>query len=164
VPEAPTLFSHCLGGGLELPLGCHFRLAASENAQIGLPKINLGAVPVWGGSARLSKWVGSHYAIDMILRAKKISGPEAYRIGLVHEVWPLDELKVRAILLAHSLAKQLAGAVRSMLNVIVGSEEESLDELLSAERSAVNANRGTAESKEGMMSFMQKRTPVFNHS
>ena len=99
-----------------------------------------------------------------ILQRSKISGPEAYRIGLVHEVWPLDELKVRAISLAHELAKQPAGAVRSMLNVIVGSEEKSLDELLAAERVAVNANRGTADSKEGMMSFMQKRNPVFNQS
>lgn len=163
-PWIATLFGYCLGGGLELPLGCHFRLAAAENAQIGLPEMDLGAVPAWGGSARLSKCVGSHYALDMILRAKKISGPEAYRIGLVHEVWPLDELKVRAISLAHELAKQPAGAVRSMLNVIVGSEEKSLDELLAAERVAVNANRGTADSKEGMMSFMQKRNPVFNQS
>ena len=98
------------------------------------------------------------------MRAKKISGPEAYRIGLVHEVWPLSELKARAIALAHELAKQPAGAVRSMLKVIVGSDDRSLGELLTAERAAVNANRGTADSKEGMMSFLQKREPVFNQS
>ena len=163
-PWIATLFGYCLGGGLELPLGCHFRLAAEENAQIGLPEMDLGSVPAWGGSARLSKCVGSHYALDMILRAKKISGPEAYRIGLVHEVWPLSELKARAIALAHELAKQPAGAVRSMLNVIVGSDDKSLGELLTAERAAVNANRGTADSKEGMMSFLKKREPAFNQS
>lgn len=163
-PWIATLFGYCLGGGLELPLGCHFRLAAEENAQIGLPEMDLGSVPAWGGSARLSKCVGNHYALDMILRAKKITGPEAYRIGLVHEVWPLGELKTRAIALAHELAKQPAGAVRSMLNVIVGAEDKSLDELLTAERAAVNANRGTADSKEGMLSFMQKRDPVFNQN
>ena len=58
-PWIATLFGYCLGGGLELPLGCHFRLAADENAQIGLPEMELGAVPAWGGSARLSKCVGS---------------------------------------------------------------------------------------------------------
>jgi len=163
-PWIATLFGYCLGGGLELPLGCHFRLAAEENAQIGLPEMDLGSVPAWGGSARLSKCVGSHYALDMILRAKKISGPEAYRIGLVHEVWPVNDLKAKAIALAHDLAKQPAGAVRSMLNVIVGSEDKSLDELLTAERAAVVANRGTADSKEGMMSFLEKREPVFNRS
>jgi enoyl-CoA hydratase len=161
-PWIATLFGYCLGGGLELPLGCHFRLAAEENAQIGLPEMDLGAVPAWGGSARLSKCVGSNYALDMILRAKKISGPEAYRIGLVHEVWPVQELKARAIALAHELARQPAGAVRSMLNVIVGSEDKSLGELLTAERAAIKANRGTADAKEGMMAFMQKREPVFN--
>ncbi len=163
-PWIATLFGYCLGGGLELPLGCHFRLAAEENAQIGLPEMDLGAVPAWGGSARLSKCVGSNYALDMILRAKKISGPEAYRIGLVHEVWPVLELKAKAIALAHELARQPAGAVRSMLNVIVGSEDKSLGELLTAERAAVNASRGTADAKEGMMAFMQKRDPIFNQS
>ncbi len=161
-PWIATLFGYCLGGGLELPLGCHFRLAAEEGAQIGLPEMDLGAVPAWGGSARLSKCVGSHHALDLILRAKKISGPEAYRIGLVHETWPLNQLKDRAISLAHELAKQPAGAVRSMMSVIVGSENRSLDELLAAERSAVNANRGTRDSQEGMMAFLEKREPIFN--
>ncbi len=163
-PWIATLFGYCLGGGLELPLGCHFRLAAEENAQIGLPEMDLGAVPAWGGSARLSRCVGSHHALDMILRAKKISGPEAYRIGLVHEVWPVQELKTRAIALAHELAGQPAGAVRSMLKVIVGSEDKSLDQLLIAERAAIKENQGTADAKEGMMAFMQKRAPVFNQS
>jgi len=161
-PWIATLFGFCLGGGLELPLGCHFRLAAEEGAQIGLPEMDLGSVPAWGGSARLSKCVGSNYALEMILRAKKISGPEAYRIGLVHEVWPVEELKAKAIKLAHELARQPAGAVRSMLNVIVGSEDKSLSELLTAERAAVDANRGTSDSREGMMAFLQKRDPVFN--
>lgn len=163
-PWIATLFGYCLGGGLELPLGCHFRLAAEENAQIGLPEMDLGAVPAWGGSARLSRCVGSHHALDMILRAKKISGPEAYRIGLVHELWPVQELKTRAIALAHELARQPAGAVRSMLKVIVGSEDKSLDQLLIAERAAIKENQGTADAKEGMMAFMQKRAPVFNQS
>ncbi len=163
-PWIATLFGYCLGGGLELPLGCHFRLAAEENAQIGLPEMDLGAVPAWGGSARLSRCVGSHHALDMILRAKKISGPEAYRIGLVHEVWPVQELKTRAVALAHELAGQPAGAVRSMLKVIVGSEDKSLDQLLIAERATIKENQGTADAKEGMMAFMQKRAPVFNQS
>lgn len=138
------------------------QIGSEEGAQIGLPEMDLGAVPAWGGSARLSKCVGSHHALDLILRAKKISGPEAYRIGLVHETWPLNQLKDRAISLAHELAKQPAGAVRSMMSVIVGSENRSLDELLAAERSAVNANRGTPDSQEGMMAFLEKREPIFN--
>ena len=107
-PSVATLFGYCLGGGLEIPLGCHFRLAAQEGARMGLPEMDLGTVPAWGGSARLSKCVGRDQALDMILRGKKVSGPEALRIGLVHEVWPLPELKERAIALAQELAAQPA--------------------------------------------------------
>jgi enoyl-CoA hydratase len=161
-PWIATLFGFCLGGGLELPLGCHFRLAAAEGAQIGLPELDLGAVPAWGGSARLTKLIGEQHALDMILRAKKVSGPEAFRIGLVHEVWPIDELKSAAMRLGQELAAKPAGPVRSMLGLIVGGAEKSLDELLSAERQAIKDNRNTPDSREGMAAFLEKRDPVFN--
>ena len=163
-PWIATLFGYCLGGGLEVPLGCHFRLAATSNAQIGLPEMDIGAVPAWGGSARLTKCVGEHHAIDMILRAKKISGSEAYRIGLVHEVHPIGEIKTAAISLAHSLSKMPAGSIRSMLNVIVDGREKPLEELIKAERKAVIDNRGTADSREGMLAFLEKRDPIFNQT
>ena len=163
-PWIATLFGYCLGGGLEVPLGCHFRLAATSDAQIGLPELDIGAVPAWGGSARLTKCVGEHHAIDMILRAKKISGPEAYRIGLVHEVHPIGELKTAAIKLAHTLTTMPAGSVRSMLQVIVDGREKPLDELIQAERQAVIDNRGTADAREGMLAFLEKRDPVFNQT
>ena len=163
-PWVATLFGYCLGGGLELPLGCHFRLAAEEDAQIGLPELDLGAMPAWGGSARLTKCVGEAHAIDMILRAKKISGPEAYRIGLVHEVWSLAELKDRAIALAQELANAPASAVRAMLSVIVDGNDKPLSDLIAAEQAAVAANRGSADSQEGMKAFIEKRQPVFNQS
>ena len=161
-PWVATLFGYCLGGGLEIPLGCHFRLAAAEGAQIGLPELDLGAVPAWGGSARLTKCVGVHHALDMILRAKKISGPEAYRISLVHEVWPIDELKDAAVKLATDLAAMPAGSVRGMMNVIIDGQDKSLEQLLSEERRIVIDNRGSADSQEGMRAFLEKRQPVFN--
>jgi enoyl-CoA hydratase/carnithine racemase len=161
-PWIATLFGYCLGAGLELPLGCHFRLAAEEGAQIGLPEMDLGSVPAWGGSARLSKCVGRDHALDMILRGKKISGPEALRIGLVHEVWPLEELKQRAINLAHELAAQPAAAVKGVMEVVVGSEDRDLEALLKAERDAVMATFGTPDQQEGMLAFLEKRKPVFN--
>jgi enoyl-CoA hydratase len=161
-PWIVTLFGYCLGGGLELPLGCHFRLAADEGAQIGLPEMDLGTVPAWGGSARLSKCVGRDHALDMILRGKKITGPEAYRIGLVHEVWPLAELKDRAIELAQTLAAQPAMAVRGVLDVVVGSEDKTLEELLQVERAAVKRTLASADLREGMQAFLEKRKPTFN--
>jgi enoyl-CoA hydratase/carnithine racemase len=161
-PSIATLFGYCLGGGLELPLACHFRLAASEGAQIGLPEMDLGAVPAWGGSARLPRCVGRDHALDMILRGRKIDGPEAYRIGLVLEVCPVEELKGRAQALAEELAAQPALAVKGVLDTIVGFESKSLDQSIRDERAAVLATRGSADSAEGMRAFMEKRPPVFN--
>ena len=161
-PWIVTLFGYCLGGGLEIPLGCHFRLAASEDAQIGLPELDLGAVPAWGGSARLAKCVGEHHAMDMILRSKKISGKRALEIGLVHEVWPLENLKDAAIQLAKELANQPAKAVASMMKVLINSSDRSLKELIEEERQAVKDNSGTKDSLEGMTAFLEKRKPIFN--
>ena len=163
-PWIATLFGYCLGGGLELPLACHFRLAAEEGAQIGLPEMDLGTVPAWGGSARLVRCVGRNHAIDMILRGKKISGPEALRIGLVGQVFPNDKLKSGAIALAEELASMPRLAVRGMLGCLVGSETKTLEESLSDERDAVNATFGTPDQQEGMMAFLEKRKPVFNRS
>ena len=161
-PWIVTMFGYCLGGGLEVPLGCHFRLAAEEGAQIGLPELDLGAVPAWGGSARLTKCVGENHAMDMILRSKKISGKRALEIGLVHEIHPIEELKNEAIALGHELASQPAGALASMMKVLVNSSEKSLEELLLAERSAVQENNNTKDSQEGMLAFLEKRKPQFN--
>ena len=161
-PWIVTLFGYCLGGGLEIPLGCHFRLAASEDAQIGLPELDLGAVPAWGGSARLAKCVGEHHAMDMILRSKKISGKRALEIGLVHEVWPLENLKDAAIQLAKELANQPAKAVASIMKVLINSSDRSLKELIEEEQQAVKDNSGTKDSLEGMTAFLEKRKPIFN--
>ena len=122
-PWIATLFGYCLGGGLEIPLGCHFRLAANSGAQIGLPELDLGQFQR-GGHARLTV-CGENHAIDMILRAKKISGERALDIGLVHEIWPLANLKKAANELAQELASMPAVAVRSMLGVLVNSADRT---------------------------------------
>ncbi|NNL67960.1 MAG: enoyl-CoA hydratase/isomerase family protein, partial [Myxococcales bacterium] len=161
-PVIAVLYGYCLGGGLELPLACHFRLAAQEGARIGLPELDLGTVPAWGGSARLVRCVGRDHALDLILRAKKISGPEALRIGLVHEVWPLAELFERAHALANELAAMPALAVAEMLRCIVGAEGKSLAESIADERRAVLTTMGTPDQQEGIRAFLEKRKPVFN--
>ena len=160
-PWIATLYGYCLGGGLELPLGCHFRLAAEEGAKIGLPELDLGSIPAWGGTARLTRCVGRAAALDIILRVKMISGPEALRIGLVHEVWPNEELQQRAQDLAHELAVKPPNAVASVLRCVVGAEEASLDEALRIERQEVRRTQGSAEMQEGMRAFLEKREPNF---
>ena len=161
-PTIATLFGFCLGGGLELPLACHFRIAADDGAQIGLPEMDLGSVPAWGGSARLPRAVGKTYALDMILRGRKIDGTEAYRIGLVTEVVPLEQIKQHAQALGEELAAQPRLAVRGMLETIEGFENKTQAESLADEKRVVAENRGTPDSREGMRAFMEKRTPVFN--
>lgn len=161
-PVIAVMNGYCLGGGLELPLACHFRLAASEGAKIGLPEMDLGSIPAWGGTARLTRCVGRDHALDIILRAKKISGEEALRIGLVNEVWPLEELFDRALALAEELAAMPALAVAGVLRCVVSAGERSLAEALAEERRAVMATMGTADQKEGMMAFLEKRRPRFN--
>ena len=163
-PVLALLYGYCLGGGLELPLACHFRLAAAEGAKIGLPEMDLGSVPAWGGSVRLTRCVGREQALDMILRAKKISGPEALRIGLVHEVWPLAELRSRGHALAEELAAMPALAVAGVLRSVTSAIEQSLDEALAEERRAVQSTMGTADQREGMRAFIEKRKPRFNLS
>lgn len=161
-PSVATLFGYCLGGGLELPLGCTFRVAAAEGARIGLPEMDLGSTPAWGGSARLAKLISRTKALDMILRARMISGPEALELGVVSEVWPLAALKDRAIELAAELARQPRLAVRGMLDALHDAEHKTLEELLAAERAAVHLTRSSPDAREGMMAFLEKREPVFN--
>ncbi len=162
-PWIATLFGNCLGGGLELPLACHFRLAAANGARIGLPELHLGTVPAWGGSARLARCIGRDRAVDLILRAKTVSGPQALQLGLVTEVWPNAELKQKAIDLAQELAAMPRLAVASMLRCLVSGEDKSLDESLHAERAAVHATLGSPDQIEGMIAFNEKRQPVFTH-
>ena len=160
-PVITTMFGYCLGGGLELPLACHFRLAATEGARIGLPELDLGTVPAWGGTARLTRTIGRARALDMILRAKKIDGPTALAIGLVHELHPVDELKSRAIQLAEELAAQPPIAVAGVLRAVVGAEHLPLDEALRVERDAVRRCNNSADQIEGMRAFLEKRQPHF---
>lgn len=147
---------------MELPLACHFRLAAQDGAQIGLPESDLGTVPAWGGSARLPRCVGRDHAIDMILRGLKIDGPRALEIGLVSEVVPNDQLKARAMELARELAAMPRQAVKSMLRVLVGFETKSLEQSIRDEREAVHLNFATKDASEGMRAFIEKRKPKFN--
>ena len=160
-PVIATMFGYCLGGGLELPLACHFRLAASLGAKIGLPELDLGTVPAWGGTARLTRTVGRANALDMILRAKKIDGPTALAMGLVHELHPISDLKERALELAEELATQPPIAVAGALRAINGAEHLPLEDALRLERDAVRRCAASADQAEGMAAFIEKRRPQF---
>jgi len=160
-PVIATMFGYCLGGGLELPLACHFRLAATEGAQIGLPELDLGTIPAWGGTARLTRTVGRARALDMILRAQKVDGPTALATGLVHELHPVAELKQRALELAGTLAAQPPIAVAGVMRAVVAAEQLPLEDALRIERDGVRRCSRSADQVEGMAAFVEKRRPNF---
>jgi enoyl-CoA hydratase/carnithine racemase len=160
-PSIATLFGYCLGGGLELPLACTFRLAATDDAKIGLPEVDLGAVPAWGGSVRLTRTVGPTRALDMMLRKRMIGGPEALDIGLVSEIHPVRELKARARELANELASGPHIAMAGIMDAVQSAIDDDLDTALDAERAAVRASQGTPDQAEGRRAFLEKRDPVF---
>jgi enoyl-CoA hydratase/carnithine racemase len=115
VRAVATMFGYCLGGGLELPLACHFRLAASEGARIGLPELDLGTVPAWGGTARLTRTVGRAHAFDLAeeLAAQPplaVAGVLRAVVGAEH--LPLDEalrIEREAVRLCSGTADQIEG-------------------------------------------------------
>ena len=109
----------------------------------------------------MTRCVGRDAALDLILRAKKVDGKEALRIGLVHEVHPLDELKAAAHALALELAAMPPIAVAGVLRCVVGAGDAPLEEALAVEREAVVRCGRTRDQVEGMMAFMEKRRPVF---
>ena len=135
--------------------------AAETGAKIGLPELDLGAVPAWGGTARLTRCVGRDHALDLILRAKKIDGPEAHRIGLAQEVHPLSELKAAAHALALELAAMPPVAVAGVLRCVVAAGAAPLDEAIAEERAAVLRCGATKDQIEGMRAFIEKRRPIF---
>ena len=161
-PWVATLFGNCLGGGLGLPLSCHLRLASEAGASVGLPELHLGSVPAWGGSARLVRAIGRDHAMNLILRAKTVSGPQAFDLGLVTEVFPNTELRQRALDLAGELAALPATAMAAMLRCLVNSDGRTLNESLRDERAAFHATLGSPDMIEGMTAFMEKRRPEFN--
>lgn len=150
----------CVGGGLELALCCHFRLAAA-GARLGLPEIDLGIVPAWGGTQRLTRTVGRARALDLMLRARRIDADEALRIGLVHEVHLPDALLDRAGALAAELAEKPPLAVAGILRAVVQGGALPLDEGLALEFEAVSRTSGSEDAREGVTAFLEKRKPVF---
>jgi enoyl-CoA hydratase len=154
-PSIATLYGYCLGGGLELPLACHFRLAAAEGARVGLPELDLGSMPAWGGTARLTRCIGRDRALEMILRARKLDGAEAQQIGLVHAVHPLKELKAAAHALAVELAEKPPISVAGVLRCVVGKADAPLALALAEERQAVRRCAATHDWAEGLRAFTE---------
>lgn len=157
-PVIAAINGFALGGGLELALACHIRLASS-NAKMGLPEVSLGVIPGYGGTQRLTQIVGKGHALEMMLTAKMIDAPTALQLRLVNKVVSPEELIDQAFLLAQSIAKNSANAISNVLKAVnTGTENAAA---LEEEVRLFGTCFGTADFQEGTSAFLEKRKPNF---
>jgi enoyl-CoA hydratase len=149
-----------LGGGCELALACHLRLAA-EHARFGQPEINLGLIPGAGGTQRLQRVVGRGRALELILSGRIIDAAEALRIGLVHEVVKGEELTAATERLVEQLASKSPLALRRALEAVLVGGESALGEGLRTEAALFGLCFATEDMREGTRAFLEKRKPTF---
>lgn len=161
-PVIAAVNGFALGGGCELALACHIRLA-SENAKFGQPEVNLGIIPGYGGTQRLTRLVNSGRAAEMILTADMIDAGEAFRIGLVNKVYPLSELQSKAFEMATRISSKGQQAIRLALKSIKAVDEVSLQEGQNMEATLFALSCGTEDFKEGTQAFLDKRKPTFTN-
>jgi enoyl-CoA hydratase/carnithine racemase len=159
-PVIAAINGNCFGGGLELAMACHLRLA-SRDARLGLPEINLGAIPTFGGTQRLPKIVGRAKALELILTGRLISGDEAASIGLVNGVCSPEKLLDQAVSLARQIASRSITAVEAATQATTEALEVDIEKGAKLESRLSSELVGTYNMKEGLAAFLEKRKPVF---
>lgn len=159
-PVIAAVNGFALGGGCELAMACHMRLA-SPNAKFGQPEVKLGLVPGYGGTVRLPRLVGRGRAAEILTTARMVDAAEAERIGLVNRVVPAEELMAEARKLAADIIAQSPVAVALCLKQLDDAESVSLDTALELEAEAFGTACGSEDRAEGTAAFLEKRPPVF---
>jgi len=159
-PLIAALNGYTLGGGLEIALACDIRIA-SENARLGQPEVNIGMMPGAGGTQRLPRVIPWCKAAELILMGKPIDAQEAYRIGLVNKVVPLDKLMPTAREWAEAICQVGPLAVRASKEAMIRGYGMTLEDGLRLEYSLVNYIMGTEDFTEGTTAFIEKKKPVY---
>ncbi len=159
IPVMAAVNGFALGGGLELAMACHFRLA-SENAKMGLPEVSLGVIPGYGGTQRLAQLVGKGKAMEMIMTAGMISAEEAKNCGLVNYVVNQEELLPLCEKLAGKIARNSSTAIAAAISAINANFKDGLNGF-EVEIEQFGNCFGTADFKEGTSAFLEKRKPEF---
>lgn len=159
-PVIAAVNGFALGGGLELALACHIRLA-SENARFGLPEVKLGIIPGYGGTVRLPRLVGRGRALEMILTGEMIGAEEAHRIGLVNRVVPQGELLEAAESMLRTIAANGPIAVAMALESVDRGMNTTLEDGLILESNLFGLLAATEDMREGMGAFLEKRRAEF---
>jgi enoyl-CoA hydratase len=159
-PVIAAVNGFALGGGLELALACHFRVA-SENAKFGLPEVKLGIIPGYGGTIRLPRVVGRGRALELMLTGDMIDAQEAYRIGLVNHVYPQAELLSAAEAIANKMAANGPVAVALAIEAVDNGYHSTTEDALRLESNLFGLLASTEDMREGMGAFLEKRKPNF---
>lgn len=158
-PVIAAVNGFALGGGLELAMACHFRIA-SDNAKMGLPEVTLGLIPGYGGTQRLPQLVGKGKAMEMILTAGMVTADEALDWGLVNKVVPQESLLETAKTLGAAIVKNSPVAVAKAIEVVNAGYNKDVDGFVTEIR-AFGYLFGTEDFKEGTTAFLEKRKPNF---
>lgn len=159
-PVVAAINGFCLGGGCELAMACHLRIA-SESARFGQPEVKLGIGPGYGGTVRLPRLVGSGRALELLLTGNVIDAQEAWRIGLVNRVVPADKLIAESEALLRTILSQGPLAVASVLELVDAGRAMAPAEALLLEANHFGLLSGTADMREGMAAFLAKRPARF---
>ncbi|MDC8002530.1 enoyl-CoA hydratase-related protein [Aureisphaera galaxeae] len=158
-PVIAAVNGFALGGGLELAMSAHFRIA-SDNAKMGLPEVSLGVIPGYGGTQRLPQLVGKGRAMEMIMTAGMVSAEDALSYGLVNHVVSQEELLPLAQKIAGKIKKNSSVAVAAAINSVNAGFEDG-ENGFDTEITEFGKCFGTADFKEGTQAFLEKRKPEF---
>jgi enoyl-CoA hydratase len=159
-PVIAAVNGFALGGGLELALACDF-IYASSKALLGLPEVSLGVIPGFGGTQRLGRLVGWNTARELLFSGRHIKADEALRIGLVASVFEADEFMEKVFERVEKIAANGPLAVRSARRVMLRGAEMPLDEANALEQRAFGELFDSADRKEGMIAFVEKRDATY---
>jgi enoyl-CoA hydratase len=159
-PIIAAVNGFALGGGCELAMACHIRIA-SENARFGQPEVKLGIAPGYGGTVRLPRLVGKGRALEILLSGQMIDAAEAFRIGLVNRVVPNDQLLPETEKLVRTILENGPLAIQVCIEAVDSALEVTLDEGLQLEATYFGLLASTADMREGMAAFLEKRKANF---
>lgn len=158
-PVIAAVNGFALGGGLELAMACHFRVA-SENAKMGLPEVSLGLIPGYGGTQRLPQLIGKGRAMEMIMTAGMVTAQDAYRVGLVNHVVPQAELLDFCNEIVQKIMKNSPYAISKAIKAVNANFKEGKNGY-ETEIKAFGKCFGTEDFKEGTTAFLEKRKAIF---
>ena len=159
-PVIAAIHGAALGGGLELAMGCHMRFV-TENAKLGLPELSLGIIPGFAGTQRLPRYVGVAKAAEMMFTSDPISGTEAVEWGLANRAFSDEDLLPETLNIAKKIAKKSPIALKAAIQMLQYSKTPSFYDGVAAEANSFGEVFVSADAKEGIQAFIEKREPVF---